>query len=62
MQTLVKSNSDTDSCRSRKAQWFAHKTTQEQSEYLLSDDERSFFRQVLMTNGASRGQIQTMIG
>ena len=62
MQTLVKSSSETDSCRSRKSMWFAQKTVREQSEYLLSEDERSFFRQVLMTNGASRGQIQAMIG
>ena len=46
-------------CRSKK---FNFLRTLGEEDYHMSDDERFVFRQILMDNGMSRGQIQAMIG
>ena len=48
-------------CRSKKSSWFSWDKSRDDDEYRLRENERDFFRQVLMDSGMSRGQIQEMI-
>ena len=65
MKTVCNSNEKsvvTGSCRSKKVHWIAQKSVMERNEYRLTENERDFFRQVLVGNGVSRSQMMALLG